>query len=91
MSNKKISELELVTANASGDQFPLVQNGETMKTTLSKIATYLGTIFTTTSAVASQITTALTGYATEEYADTAASAAEGNAIAAAKEYADSQL
>jgi hypothetical protein len=91
MSNKKINELELVTANASGDQFPLVQNGETMNTTLSKIATYLGTIFTTTAAVAAQITTALNGYATEEYADLAASAAEGNAIAAAKEYADSQL
>jgi hypothetical protein len=61
MSNKKISELELVTANASGDQFPLVQNGETMKTTLSKIVTYLGTIFTTTAAVAAQITAAITG------------------------------
>ena len=61
MSNKKISELELVTANASGDQFPLVQNGETMKTTLSKIATYLGTIFTTTAAVAAQITAAIAG------------------------------
>ena len=91
MSNKKISELELVTANASGDQFPLVQNGETMKTTLSKIVTYLDTFFTTASEVASQITAALNGYATEEYADSAASAAEGNAIAAAKEYADSQL
>jgi hypothetical protein len=61
MSNKKISDLELVTANASGDEFPLVQNGETMKTTLSKIATYLGTIFTTTAAVAAQITAAITG------------------------------
>ena len=61
MSNKKISELELVTANASGDEFPLVQNGETMKTTMSKIATYLGTIFTTTAAVAAQITAAITG------------------------------
>jgi hypothetical protein len=61
MSNKKISELELVTANASGDQFPLVQNGETMKTTMSKIVTYLGTIFTTTAAVAAQITAAITG------------------------------
>ena len=32
MSNKKISELDLVASNASGDQFALVQNGETMKT-----------------------------------------------------------
>ena len=61
MSNKKISELDLVTVNASGDQFPLVQNGETMKTTMSKISTYLGTIFTTTAAVAAQITAAITG------------------------------
>jgi hypothetical protein len=61
MSNKKISELELVASNASGDQFPLVQNGETMKTTMSKIATFLGTIFTTTAAVAAQITAAITG------------------------------
>ena len=60
MSNKKISELELVASNASGDQFPLVQNGETMKTTMSKIVTYLDTIFTTTSDVASQITAAIT-------------------------------
>jgi hypothetical protein len=61
MSNQKISELELVASNASGDQLPLVQNGETMKTTMSKIATYLGTIFTTTAAVATQITAAITG------------------------------
>jgi hypothetical protein len=60
MSNKKISELELVTANASGDQFPLVQNGETMKTTMSKIVTYLDTFFTTTAEVAAQITAAIT-------------------------------
>ena len=60
MSNKKISELELVIANASGDQFPLVQNGETMKTTMSKIVTYLDTFFTTTAEVASQITAAIT-------------------------------
>jgi hypothetical protein len=61
MSNKKISELELVASNASGDQFPLVQNGETMKTTMSKMSTFLGTIFTTTAAVAAQITAAITG------------------------------
>ena len=61
MSNQKISELDLVASNASGDQFPLVQNGETMKTTMSKIATFLGTIFTTTAAVADQITAAIAG------------------------------
>lgn len=91
MSNKKISELDLVTANASGDQFPLVQNGETMKTTMSKIATFLGTIFTTTSAVASQITTALVGYATEEYTDNAADEASAKAITDANEYTDQQI
>ena len=68
--NKKISELSLVTSNASGDIFPLVQNGVTQRTTLSKISTYLGTIFTTTSAVASQITAALVPYATTASLDT---------------------
>jgi len=62
--NKKISELDLVTSNASGDMFPLVQSGVTMRTTLSKISAYLGGIFTTPSAVSSQITTALGPYAT---------------------------
>lgn len=62
--NKKISELDLVTSNASGDMFPLVQGGVTMRTTLSKISAYLGNIFTTTSAVASQISAALIPYAT---------------------------
>jgi hypothetical protein len=45
MSNKKISELELVASNASGDQFVLVQNGETMRTTMSKIYDYLASAF----------------------------------------------
>lgn len=45
MSNKKISELDLVTSNASGDQFVLVQNGETMRTTMSKIYDYLASAF----------------------------------------------
>jgi tRNA/tmRNA/rRNA uracil-C5-methylase (TrmA/RlmC/RlmD family) len=59
--NKKISELDLVTSNASGDIFPLVQNGVTMRTTMSKISSYLDGIFTTTSEVAAQITAAITG------------------------------
>lgn len=45
MSNKKISELDLVTSNASGDQFAVVQNGETMRTTMSKIYDYLANAF----------------------------------------------
>lgn len=69
MSNKKINELDLVASNASGDQFALVQNGETMKTTMSKIATFLGTIFTTTTAVTAQISAALTNYTTKTYVD----------------------
>lgn len=39
--NKKISELDLVTSNASGDMFPLVQSGVTMRTTMSKMYDYL--------------------------------------------------
>jgi hypothetical protein len=60
MSNEKISELGLVASNASGDIFPLVQNGVTSRTTMSKISTYLDTIFTTSAEVASQITAAIT-------------------------------
>jgi len=41
MSDKKISQLDLVTNNASGDVFPMVQGGANFKTTLSKIATFL--------------------------------------------------
>jgi hypothetical protein len=91
MSNKKISELDLVVSNASGDQFALVQNGETMKTTMSKIATFLGTIFTTVSAVTAQISAALVGYATEVYADTAANEAAAKAITDANEYTDTAI
>jgi hypothetical protein len=87
MSNKKISELELVASNASGDQFPLVQNGETMKTTLSKIVTYLDTFFTTASEVATQISTALTSYATQTFATNAANTALTNA----NDYTDDQV
>ena len=62
--NKTISELPEVIANATGDMFPVVQNGVTQKTTLSKIKTFFDAIYTTTSTVASQISAALTGYAT---------------------------
>lgn len=41
MSDKKISELTLVTNNASGDVFPMVQGSANFKTTLAKIATFL--------------------------------------------------
>lgn len=62
--NKTILELNEVTANASGDVFPLVQGGVTQKTTLSKIKTFFDSIYTTTSAVAAQISSALTNYVT---------------------------
>lgn len=41
MSDKKISELTLVAANASGDMFPMVQGTTTYKTTLAKISQFL--------------------------------------------------
>ena len=91
MSNKKISELDLVASNASGDQFALVQNGETMKTTMSKIATFLGTIFTTTTAVTAQISAALVGYATQTFANNAASTAASGAVTTANGYTDTQI
>ena len=40
-SDKRISELTLVSANASGDMFPMVQGSTTFKTTLAKISTFL--------------------------------------------------
>lgn len=41
MSDKKISELTSVAANASGDMFPMVQGTTTYKTTLAKISQFL--------------------------------------------------
>lgn len=73
--NKTILELNEVTANASGDTFVVVQGGVTQKTTLSKIKTFFDAIYTTTSAVASQISSALTNYATQTFATQAANTA----------------
>ena len=89
--NKTILELNEVTANASGDVFPLVQSGVTQKTTLSKIKTFFDSIYTTTSAVATQISNALSSYATQTYANSAASTAQSNAIASANGYTDTQV
>lgn len=77
--NKTILELNEVTANASGDTFVVVQGGVTQKTTLSKIKTFFDTIYTTTSAVATQISSALTNYATQTFATNAANEAQSNA------------
>lgn len=89
--NKTILELNEVTANASGDVFPLVQSGVTQKTTLSKIKTFFDSIYTTTSAVATQISNALSSYATQTYANSAASTAQSNAIASANGYTDTEV
>lgn len=70
--NKTILELNEVTANASGDTFVVVQGGVTQKTTLSKIKTFFDAIYTTSSAVATQISSALTNYATQTFATNAA-------------------
>lgn len=70
--NKTILELNEVTANASGDTFVVVQGGVTQKTTLSKIKAFFDSIYTTTSAVATQISSALTNYATQTFATNAA-------------------
>ena len=82
--NKTILELNEVTANASGDTFVVVQGGVTQKTTLSKIKTFFDSIYTTTSAVATQISSALSGYATQTFATDAANESLGNA----KQYTD---
>lgn len=79
--NKTILELNEVTANASGDTFVVVQGGVTQKTTLSKIKIFFDAIYTTTSAVASQISSALALYATQTFATTAANTAQSNANA----------
>lgn len=90
--NKTILDLNEVTANASGDTFVVVQNGVTQKTTLSKIKTFFDAIYTTTSAVATQISSALanyvtnttfnntlSSYATQTFANNAANTAQSNA------------
>ena len=54
---------------------------------MSKIATFLGTIFTTTTAVTAQISAALVGYATQTFATTAAN----GAVTTANAYTDTQI
>jgi hypothetical protein len=62
MSDKKISQLSSSGTITGAEEVPVVQSGSTVKTTINAIKTFFDTIYTTTSAVATQITTALSGY-----------------------------
>jgi hypothetical protein len=62
MSDKKISQLNNGSSITGSEEVPVVQSGSTVKTTINAIKTFFDSIYTTTSAVATQITTALSGY-----------------------------
>jgi len=62
MSDKKISQLNNGSSITGSEEVPVVQSGSTVKTTINAIKTFFDTIYTTTSAVASQISSALSGY-----------------------------
>lgn len=66
MADKKISDLTSGTTLGGTEELPIVQSSTTVKTTINAIKTFFDTIYTTTSAVASQITTALLPYALKE-------------------------
>lgn len=61
MANKKISDLTSGTTLGGTEELPIVQSSTTVKTTINAIKTFFDTIYTTTSAVATQITTAISG------------------------------
>jgi len=62
MSDKKISQLTNSSPITGAEEVPVVQSGSTVKTTINAIKAFFDTIYTTTSAVASQISSALSGY-----------------------------
>jgi len=68
MANEKITDMVSASTFNDADVFPLVQGGANKKGAWSLfksvLKTYFDTIYTTTTAVASQITTALSGYLT---------------------------
>jgi hypothetical protein len=68
MANEKITDMTSASTFNDADVFPLVQGGTNKKGAWSLfksvLKTYFDTIYTTTAAVASQITTALSGYLT---------------------------
>lgn len=69
--DSKISNLNLATDLVDENVLPIVNSSETKKTTLLLIYNYVkekfDLVYTTTSEVATQITSALSGYATQSY------------------------
>ena len=70
-----VDALTALTSPADADRMIIVDNSASLSKKITwtnikaTLKTYFDTIYTTTSAVASQITTALIGYATQAYAD----------------------
>jgi hypothetical protein len=68
MANEKISAMTAASSINDADVIPLVQSGANKKSAWSlfksTLKTYFDTLYTSTAAVAAQISTALTGYLT---------------------------
>lgn len=73
MANKKLYSYDEVSTSGLTDKVPTLQSAANKVTTLQKIynlfKTSFDTVYTTTAAVATQITTALGPYATTDYVD----------------------
>ena len=83
IEKKKLYSYTEVTTSELADKVPTLQGGVNKVTTLQKIYNLFknsfDSVYTTTSAVATQISNALSGYATQNYANTAANNALTNA------------
>lgn len=91
---KQLAVVETVIPTLS-DKVVTIQSG-TVKTSLysaiyNLFKTGYDTMYTTASAVATQISNALLGYATETYVDNAANNAESNAILSSNGYTDNAI
>lgn len=79
IEKKKLYSYTEVTTSALADKIPTLQGGVNKVTTLQKIYNLFknsfDSVYTTTSAVATQISNALTGYATQTFATSAANTA----------------